>query len=582
MAHPQQPFSADTLPVAVTTLTSSAMTGDLGVLLSQTDRTSSIVLICPVPTDPSAAIDLAVKDGNYVWAARALVRSLAVPRILAGAGDDVVQLVVSHPEFGESEPLLLAAAALARSWLDIAESALARASAELARVAEPPVVDVLSVAMITMAMARLRDQTAIGLKQASYAREVMINLTAVERAQAAELQPVIDYHVAGFELSSGDLGTARWTLERGAGRFRQWLDGDGNHAEQRVRADCAGQLSWIDAFCGELRRAVRYAGCLLTDRQADTGESGVKFAQLATAWTHLERAEFEQAAQRLDHALSTASDNGDPLLVAAGRLTQARLAVLTGEPETALRLLQGPTRATAAETSSRWFAAQFRIATAEAWLAAGEPERAIAALSPEPELALVDARLLLVKALRLSGSFRAATELLARVPSDPMAISLITQVRIWLAQAELALEQGNYDRADVLVDRALRTAAREQLRSATGSAGRWLRSFVAREPVLSRRNSDFLTSVPDLAVPTTLQLGRGEADCSGAICVLPLTRRETQVLKRLAEFCSNEEIAADLVLSSNTVKTHLRSLFQKLSVTRRADAVRRGRALGLC
>jgi LuxR family maltose regulon positive regulatory protein len=88
--------------------------------------------------------------------------------------------------------------------------------------------------------------------------------------------------------------------------------------------------------------------------------------------------------------------------------------------------------------------------------------------------------------------------------------------------------------------------------------------------------------VPDLAVPTTLQLGRGEADCSGAICVLPLTRRETQVLKRLAEFCSNEEIAADLVLSSNTVKTHLRSLFQKLSVTRRADAVRRGRALGLC
>jgi LuxR family maltose regulon positive regulatory protein len=245
-------------------------------------------------------------------------------------------------------------------------------------------------------------------------------------------------------------------------------------------------------------------------------------------------------------------------------------------------LLQGPTRATAAETSSRWFAAQFRIATAEAWLAAGEPERAIAALSPEPELALVDARLLLVKALRLSGSFRAATELLARVPSDPMAISLITQVMIWLAQAELALEQGNYDRADVLVDRALRTAAREQLRSATGSAGRWLRSFVAREPVLSRRYSDFLASVPDLAVPTTLQLGRGEADCSGAICVLPLTRRETQVLKRLAEFCSNEEIAADLVLSSNTVKTHLRSLFQKLSVTRRADAVRRGRALGLC
>ena len=64
--------------------------------------------------------------------------------------------------------------------------------------------------------------------------------------------------------------------------------------------------------------------------------------------------------------------------------------------------------------------------------------------------------------------------------------------------------------------------------------------------------------------------------------VIPLTTRETDVLRLLAEFCSNEEIAADLVLSLNTVKTHMRSLFQKLSVTRRADAVRRGRVLGLC
>jgi LuxR family maltose regulon positive regulatory protein len=53
-------------------------------------------------------------------------------------------------------------------------------------------------------------------------------------------------------------------------------------------------------------------------------------------------------------------------------------------------------------------------------------------------------------------------------------------------------------------------------------------------------------------------------------------------LRLLAQHCSNEEIAADLVLSLNTIKTHMRSLFQKLSVSRRADAVRRGRALGLC
>jgi LuxR family maltose regulon positive regulatory protein len=89
-----------------------------------------------------------------------------------------------------------------------------------------------------------------------------------------------------------------------------------------------------------------------------------------------------------------------------------------------------------------------------------------------------------------------------------------------------------------------------------------------------------LASVPELA-GSALQNGQGDAAAYDAL-VIPLTTRETDVLRLLAEFCSNEEIAADLVLSLNTVKTHMPSLFQKLSVTRRADAVRRGRALGLC
>lgn len=71
--------------------------------------------------------------------APALVRSLAVPQILAGAGSDLVQLMIDVEELGESEPLLLAAAALAYSWLDIAESALACAGEELAQTPQPEV-----------------------------------------------------------------------------------------------------------------------------------------------------------------------------------------------------------------------------------------------------------------------------------------------------------------------------------------------------------------------------------------------------------------------------------------------------------
>ena len=511
----------------------------------------------------------------------ALVSALVIPRILAGVSPDVVDLVVTEPEFGESEPLLLAAAALARRWLDIAESALVRAGSELIRQARPPASHTLSAALITIALARLYDDASSGLKHVSDARQLMIKLTAAERALAPQLPLMIDYYAAGFELSLGNFNTARWTLERAAGRIGQWVDGDADHVERRVRADCAGQLSWLDAFSGELRRATRYAGSLLTDRRADTGESGVKFAQLATAWMHLERGEFEEAGQRLDHALSTASEIDDPLLVAAEQLTQVRLAILTSEPETALRMLRRPTEVIDSEPSSQWFSDQFRIAAAEAWLAAGEIDQALATLVPEPELAAAEAKLLMVRALRLGGRFREATEVLARVPSDPVALPLISQVGLWLLQAEVAAEQSHYDRADALVDRALRAAAREQLRATVASAGRWLRPFVAQEPGLSRRYSAFLASTPVFAIPS-VQLSTRWADSWDQICAVPLTRRETQVLQRLAEYCSNEEIAADLVLSLNTVKTHMRSLFQKLSVTKRADAVRRGRALGLC
>jgi ATP/maltotriose-dependent transcriptional regulator MalT len=94
-------------------------------------------------------------------------------------------------------------------------------------------------------------------------------------------------------------------------------------------------------------------------------------------------------------------------------------------------------------------------------------------------------------------------------------------------------------------------------------------------------HATFFTSIPPEPATPALDHWRGAAPVYDGMFVVPLTTRETDVLRLLAQLCSNEEIAADLVLSLNTVKTHMRSLFQKLSVSRRADAVRRGRALGL-
>ena len=52
-----------------------------------------------------------------------------------------------------------------------------------------------------------------------------------------------------------------------------------------------------------------------------------------------------------------------------------------------------------------------------------------------------------------------------------------------------------------------------------------------------------------------------------------LTDRETEVLKLLAEGCSNKEMAGRLFISETTVKSHLRSIFGKFGVLSRTEAV---------
>jgi two-component system response regulator DesR len=61
----------------------------------------------------------------------------------------------------------------------------------------------------------------------------------------------------------------------------------------------------------------------------------------------------------------------------------------------------------------------------------------------------------------------------------------------------------------------------------------------------------------------------------------PLSRRETDVLVRMALGQSNEEIAETLFLSRHTIKQHTSAIYRKLGVRKRIEAVRRAERLGL-
>jgi two-component system, NarL family, response regulator LiaR len=62
---------------------------------------------------------------------------------------------------------------------------------------------------------------------------------------------------------------------------------------------------------------------------------------------------------------------------------------------------------------------------------------------------------------------------------------------------------------------------------------------------------------------------------------LGLSKREVEVLNKMSEGLSNQEIADSLFLSLNTVKTHTSNLFEKLEVKRRTQAVEKARKLNI-
>jgi len=88
---------------------------------------------------------------------------------------------------------------------------------------------------------------------------------------------------------------------------------------------------------------------------------------------------------------------------------------------------------------------------------------------------------------------------------------------------------------------------------------------------------EIVAALADALADPRLQAHRSEASDDD----IPLTERELQVLRGMSQGHSNAEIGRELFLSEDTVKTHARRLFRKLSARDRAQAVAIGFRRGL-
>ena len=127
----------------------------------------------------------------------------------------------------------------------------------------------------------------------------------------------------------------------------------------------------------------------------------------------------------------------------------------------------------------------------------------------------------------------------------------------------------------VLLSAAAAADVRELLQA--GPDGVLVRSAGAEElrDALDRIRAGERVMTPGLmpAVMDAMQAGEGEPG--------PLTTKEQEVLARLAEGRSNQQIAEVLFVTPATVKTHLSHIYAKLGAANRREALARAVALGI-
>ena len=520
--------------------------------------------------DDARALVHAVEAEAWSLAAR-LARERWLDLLLRGEVGALWPLVERLPAdwTAEDPEVALAAAGALLDRGDHAEAAkmLERAAAAASRVpAERQSRFEVSFSALALYVARLRGDLDAALATGrELARRGALDPGVVD----ADLRALALVNLGIAELWTGELEAAGRNLERARGA----ADEAGHEWVVLIAVAHLAVLAGTEHDYARSARLARDAIGLAERRGWQrTWPAGAAFLALSAAEFLWDRGDdAARTVERAQHALA-----GTPERPLRAGLALMRTGVLSaqGEAEAALAVLEAGVDELGDFPLLPTIRDHFAIREAMLRAEVGDREQAAKLLEAAPRT--LRAAVVLGQFQLADGEPERARETLAAWAEELEVEQTPTGVQGWVVDA-LALEAiTDHDGAAASLEHALDLAEPNGLRWGLLTFGRSLQPLLGRQ---LRRGTAHRALVGELLESLDGANGRNRAHVP--IVVEPLSPREQAVLRFLPTMMSNQEIAAELFVSVNTVKTHLKAIYRKLDVPDRREAVRRARSLEL-
>jgi len=526
----------------------------------------------------SDAVRHAAQASDWPLAARIVIDGLAIGEIIQPRGGPSLAgefrgMPHGQAWTGPAPHLVSAAVALSAGWPETSAAALEAADGILAYLpADQEAAGRLAAAMIRLAAARRTGDLTAAAAAAAEAEVLVSTVPGGKLARHRQIQARVLSGRGAIELWSGQLDQAARTLAAGAAAAT-------TPDAQDERAGCLGYLALVEALHGRLCRAATSAAqataALTTGEQRPPAPPPSPAALIALAWVHLEHNEPREARSRLKQADAALSVNPDKLIAAVAYLAAAYGA------------LAGPRAAAAAQIIATarsgwpvpaWLDQRLSLVESRAYAAAGDIRAALAAAGRAARAHSAEAEVTLARAWAAAGDAQNATRVLTPVLAAGRGAPDRVRLQAWLVDAQLGYHRGDGARGRSSLACALRLAEPEQLRLPFVIERGWIGPVLRRDPELAHAHRRLLAATPG---HDQLPAPQGTPGQAPILVAEPLSEREREVLRHVSGLLSTTEVADEMHITVNTVKTHLSNIYRKLAATRRGEAVRRARQLEL-